>query len=664
MRLPSGNIWRIFSYALATGLALGLLCYGLISFVNRQFTPGPELGALVALGIGLALGWFLFIAGKLVLRLALYDLRHTAAEITEQPVEHFVVGKHSDEFEVLRATLTQALARAPNSHFHSLVDQPAATLDLPQRFADAMAQLAARVSLAGAALLLYDADRAVFVPTLAWNVRLSDENVVLSADEDVVRKALREPYEARVSGGEAQHVLSLLDSSLLHPDDAVPALVSVALMVGDAPIGVLFLIGVCGASWSAQERELVRHMTNQLTPYVQEVCLIRDLTLERERFETLTQLAIALPQEPQLEKALERTLRAVAEATNTEHGTLLLLDTNEEIYYRIALTQGTLAPLHMVARSVLRNGLAGWTLRERRATLIADTQRDTRWIAVPGLGEMRSALAVPLIYGDQALGVLTLAHSMPGHYSPRTLILAEALTAQLAHILAYARIGELLEQQPSEMTIPNAAVTNDVQPPHVAQAIVLKLQLRHFASASERLDPAVLIDQVLAPYTKQFTAAVQAQQGYVDRCDETMAVAAFGYPHPAPDAATRALLAAVELQHALQELRAHWRTQLHCDLSFGIGVAQGMVTVGLVEGGPQQTFVLVGAAVNQAQRLQELARHGEVLCSAAVAAALREQFNGNGPPIRLQALQPLHTRTGDEQPYRLLTREDRVYDTH
>ena len=193
---------------------------------------------------------------------------------------------------------------------------------------------------------------------------------------------------------------------------------------------------------------------------------------------------------------------------------------------------------------------------------------------------------------------------------------------------------------------------------------MLKLQLRRCASASEQLDPAVLIDQVLAPYTKHFTAAVYAQQGYVDRCDGTVAVAAFGYPQPAPDAATRALMAAVELHHALQELRTHWRTQLHCDLSFGIGVAQGKVTVGLVEGGPQQTFVLVGAAVNQAQRLQELARPGEVLCSAAVAATLRGQSNGTGPPFKLQALQPLHTRSGDEQPYRLLTREDRVYDTH
>ena len=63
-------------------------------------------------------------------------------------------------------------------------------------------------------------------------------------------------------------------------------------------------------------------------------------------------------------------------------------------------------------------GLAGWVKRHHQVGLIADTLEDDRWLTLPDQPyRVRSALAVPILRNGKMMGLLTLLHSRPAHFT-------------------------------------------------------------------------------------------------------------------------------------------------------------------------------------------------------------------------------------------------------
>jgi len=97
--------------------------------------------------------------------------------------------------------------------------------------------------------------------------------------------------------------------------------------------------------------------------------------------------------------------------------------------------------------SVLDKGLAGWVSRHRQMGLIADTETDDRWLTLPDQPyKVRSALAVPILRGTELLGILTLLHSVPNHFTSKSAALMQATTNQIALVLENARLYSKLNQ--------------------------------------------------------------------------------------------------------------------------------------------------------------------------------------------------------------------------
>jgi signal transduction histidine kinase len=92
-------------------------------------------------------------------------------------------------------------------------------------------------------------------------------------------------------------------------------------------------------------------------------------------------------------------------------------------------------------------GLAGWIVRHRRAVVIDDTLEDERWTGQVQRPDLRSALAVPLIAGDEVIGVLTLFHEEPKAFTQEQLELVEAAAAQVANAISNAQLYLLIRDQ-------------------------------------------------------------------------------------------------------------------------------------------------------------------------------------------------------------------------
>nr|WP_194241204.1 adenylate/guanylate cyclase domain-containing protein [Solimonas terrae] len=119
-----------------------------------------------------------------------------------------------------------------------------------------------------------------------------------------------------------------------------------------------------------------------------------------------------------------------------------------------------------------------------------------------------------------------------------------------------------------------------------------------------------------------------------------------GAPLPVPYHARRALEMARNIREVGLALTQRWSTANHA-LGIGVGVATGMVTVGVIGSASRLEYTAVGSAVNLASRLCEQAGNGEILVDARSAdlanldsLQLRDALpvKGFSEPVRRYAL--------------------------
>ncbi len=634
MRLPSSDIRRITAYALAAGLGMGLLIYGIIRTAEARFPTTTPSTIMLALLIGGLIGLALLISAILTLRQVAYDLRVYAGELLDADLPEAPGERSNDAIAAMRHTLQQSIAAVPRAEaLTRLASELAATSDLNQALAITVQFLSPHLPIQGALLMLLDAERDVLTPAAAWGRTDLNRAAAIEIGETAIGRAL---YENRITIYAGTQIRDLL---ALRPGPETPALLSLPMQVHGQPFGLLGMFIPADHRLNDEQRAYGRSVAGLLTLAAQGGMHRRLFERESDRLAAFEQLGTLLTHSEGLEHALEQVLRAAARVTDSEHGSLLLLEPDEtNVRFRVTLRAGTMLPLSVVAGPILKHGLAGWALRERRADIVEDTERDTRWLPTPGLDSMRSVLVVPLLYGERALGVLTLADPAPRHYSRRSLALVSALAAYAVTILARMQFEAMVEPSNAALVrrlfdgrIASADLTrllvdqrrlDQLLTPQTSSVVVVYAGVRGLERFGAELTPNQLLTEVVTPYIDEIVAVVQKHHGYLAQHDDTGTLIIFGYPIGSSDDATHALRAAAAMRQAARRLRGRWQASLGCNLSVSFGVACGAITVGAVGSDPAPKFTVIGAAVREARRLQQLARADEVLVAAELAASM------------------------------------------
>ena len=82
------------------------------------------------------------------------------------------------------------------------------------------------------------------------------------------------------------------------------------------------------------------------------------------------------------------------------------------------------------------------TLEQRRGVLVSDTRHAGDWHEFPAGIMAGSWLGVPLYIGEEAIGILSLAHSRPAWFGPEHLRLASSLAIPVSLAIRNARLHE------------------------------------------------------------------------------------------------------------------------------------------------------------------------------------------------------------------------------
>ena len=249
----------------------------------------------------------------------------------------------------------------------------------------------------------------------------------------------------------------------------IQSIVAVPMMAGGRSLGMLSAQSYQAGVYSDEDVQILGTLANQAIVAIQNARLFDEtqslaseldgrvtertaqLQREQQNTETLLRILTEVSSSLDLDRTLNRTLSLLNDTLGAEQGTILLVNADDNLlHYRAGygyLTDRT-SPGRTGFSLKIGEGLAGWVVKNREAVLVNDLHQDPRWVRNPSAGQdHRSAIAVPMMVGEDVIGVLLVFQRAASFFSPEMLTLVKAIASQVAVAINNARLYELIRDQ-------------------------------------------------------------------------------------------------------------------------------------------------------------------------------------------------------------------------
>jgi adenylate cyclase len=274
--------------------------------------------------------------------------------------------------------------------------------------------------------------------------------------------------------------------------------------------------------------------------------------------------------------------------------------------------------------------LAQRASRERVAFIWSDEEENPESVIYYN---MQSAMYAPLLYRNQVLGVLCIDNQ-------ETFDAFTELECDLLRIFANQAALYIKNQMLQQDLQREAAARSNLLrqfPPSVAERMlrqsgrlrltgeqiapvtILESDVRGFTTLSATMEPCDVV-QMLNEMFCSLTPIIFRYDGVIDKYVGDAILAVFGSPDPDQKQCEKAVLAAIEMQRAMDDLGRRWKSRgiTHCDVKIGIGIHSGAVVHGFVGSPERMEYTVIGDTVNRASRLCDGAKPGDVVISKKV----------------------------------------------
>ncbi len=205
--------------------------------------------------------------------------------------------------------------------------------------------------------------------------------------------------------------------------------------------------------------------------------------------------------------------------------------------------------------------------------------------------------------------------------------LSAGFNRMLAKLQEYQRVREILGRYISSEVAEQVIQQDAWLQSQEAEASVLFVDLRGFTHRAECQEPTRVM-AMLNQFFDLLIPVVIRHEGLVNKFGGDSILAVFGVPLAHADHADRAVRAAVEMLHAVDEFNLDCSSRGVQPIQVGIGIATGRVVAGNVGSQYRMEYTVLGDAVNLAQRLEALTRtwRKDLLISGATWGALTGEY--------------------------------------
>ncbi|MCW3038800.1 MAG: adenylate/guanylate cyclase [Solirubrobacterales bacterium] len=206
--------------------------------------------------------------------------------------------------------------------------------------------------------------------------------------------------------------------------------------------------------------------------------------------------------------------------------------------------------------------------------------------------------------------------------------LEDRVQSQVQELERVGRLRRFLAPQVAEVVMSDDR--ESLLEPHRRDVGILFCDLRGFTSFANRVDPDTIVS-VLGEYYATVGTVLEAHGATIGGFDGDGIMAYLGDPIALDDVVSASAEMAREIGDRLDALTASWQASGH-ELGYGIGVAHGSATLGIVGFDGRHDYTPLGAVVNLAARLCSEAQHGEIVVDGSMrsASARSEQLHHRG----------------------------------
>ena len=380
--------------------------------------------------------------------------------------------------------------------------------------------------------------------------------------------------------------------------------------------------------------------------------LNRDLAKRTNDVRIIQQISSQITSTLDLGEVLEIVLGAMERVLGFRHSMLLLAEPAGDALL-VAATRGYGEPSTEPARAVrvrIGEGVIGVVAERRVPMRVGNIGASVRYlqairarmeaagqgpsaenpVGLPGLPDVQSQLALPLLVKDRLVGVLAVESARPNAFDELDEVLLRIISHQAATAIDNARTYRMVDQLTrlkrffsphlAELIIRGGA--DDPLKTHRRDVTVVFLDLRGFTAFAETAEPEEVMG-VLREYHAEMGKLILAHEGTLERFTGDGLMIFFNDPVPVPDAGIRAARMAVEMQERVASLTVNWR-RLGYDLGLGIGIAKGFATIGGIGFEGRWDYGAIGTVTNLAARLCGEAKGGEILVSTRLVGELED----------------------------------------
>jgi two-component system NtrC family sensor kinase len=219
------------------------------------------------------------------------------------------------------------------------------------------------------------------------------------------------------------------------------SLLVVPLVLGETVIGTLSVDSTEIDAFDLNDKRLLTMLANYAAIAIENARLYGEAK-RADELAILNKISAAMTATLDLEQVMAAAMQGIDKALRMEAGCLLLLDEKQgKLVTRMNVRHGERREADFSL--ALGQGLAGWVVQENKPLLVHDVRGETRFH--PALNQAldvitRSALCVPLVLRDKAVGAIEVVNKLEGHFTEDDLTLLSSIAASLAIAIDNARL--------------------------------------------------------------------------------------------------------------------------------------------------------------------------------------------------------------------------------
>ena len=251
------------------------------------------------------------------------------------------------------------------------------------------------------AIGLYEPDRDIIRTAASHAIPEADLHAELPRGHGLTGRVLELGKPLRCRYGDLPHP-SRIAAREMH-------VIGMPILSRDKLIGV-FGIGVWPPKQLGDEEQaLLEHFARHAAVAIVNARRYSDEQRRAARFAMIARVAGLIASETDLDHLLQRAADALHELLGFASVDIPLIEPPDLQTLVIRIRGGEYKRrIHHVDRLPVGQGIMGAAARTRRAQLVNDVASDPRYVTPPGMPRPRAELAVPMLYGDELLGVVNV----------------------------------------------------------------------------------------------------------------------------------------------------------------------------------------------------------------------------------------------------------------